>query len=323
MNDEIRTAPAGPSSPLPASSAVRWTGPEIIVAFVLALGCQSLAYLALEGTGWFGWYYGDALRGAPEKLAAQRMGLWVGAVASALQVGAILVWFRSTSGVRPAELGLTTQRLGRNVAAGLLFAVIFAPGAYAIQWLAIQGMRQLGVEEEAHPFTQMGKGALFPAEWAVLIASAVVLAPVWEELLYRGVVQPWVMSRQPMGGPAALAGALAMALSMRAEPFRAAVDKGGGALLVELVPFACLLAMLPVYALANRKSPEWGGLFASAVLFGWIHARVWPSPLALVWLALGLGWLRWKAGSLAGCVVLHAAFNAIACAMLLASLWGR
>jgi membrane protease YdiL (CAAX protease family) len=57
-------------------------------------------------------------------------------------------------------------------------------------------------------------------------------------------------------------------------------------------------------------------LFATAVLFGWFHARVWPSPVALTILALALGWLRWRLRGLAAPVALHAAFNGVACAWL-------
>lgn len=329
MKDEIRPTTAESSLPIPPSSVPRWTGPEIIGAMLLALACQSLVYLALDGFGWFRWYYGEGLTEVLKqgdevaRLAALRLGLWTGTVAGIFQVVLTLGWFRATSGTRPAELGLTTERLGRGVVAGLLFAVIFAPGAYGIQALTVLVMKRLGVEDQPHPFTMMGQGSLFPAEWALLIVSAVVVAPVWEELMYRGVIQPWVMSRQPLGGPVALAAALAMALSVRADPFRTAVETGGAAVLIELIPFACLLSTLPVYALVNARSPQAAGLFASAVLFAWIHARVWPSPVPLLWLALGLGWLRWKTGSLAGSIVLHAVFNAIACALLVGSLWWK
>jgi membrane protease YdiL (CAAX protease family) len=64
-------------------------------------------------------------------------------------------------------------------------------------------------------------------------------------------------------------------------------------------------------------------LFATAVLFGWVHARVWPSPVPLLWLGLGLGWLAWRGRSIAGCVVLHAVFNGIACVILLLSPDGK
>ena len=78
--------------------------------------------------------------------------------------------------------------------------------------------------------------------------------------------------------------------------------------------------LVGVFHLLDRRNTAWGGLFATAVLFAWVHVSVWPSPVPLVWLALGLGWLAWRGHSLAGAIVLHAVFNAVACAALL---WDR
>ena len=45
----------------------------------------------------------------------------------------------------------------------------------------------------------------------------------------------------------------------------------------------------------GHLTKAWGVFYvATAVLFSWVHVRVWPSPVALLWLALGLGWLRWR-----------------------------
>jgi membrane protease YdiL (CAAX protease family) len=128
-----------------------------------------------------------------------------------------------------------------------------------------------------------------------------------------------VLSRQPWGGPAALATALAMTLALRGEYLWAAFNEGGVALVRESLPIVSLLALGGIYLLLARpgRSLDPAGVFATAVLFAWIHARVWPSPVPLLWLALGLGWLRWRSGSLVGPIVLHAVFNAIACVILL------
>ena len=86
---------------------------------------------------------------------------------------------------------------------------------------------------------------------------------------------------------------------------------------MKLAPVWILALLVGVYFLLDRRNSTSGGLFASAVLFAWIHVSVWPSPVPLVWLALGLGWLAWRGRSLAGAVVLHMVFNAVACGMLL------
>ncbi|MFO0842248.1 MAG: CPBP family intramembrane glutamic endopeptidase [Gemmataceae bacterium] len=303
MSDEIGE---GASRPGP-----RWGGAEVVgVIFLWAL-CQVAAQAWLDAVGWGRWYYGD------ETPSAGRQSLWTTMLAGAMQVPATLLWLRLSAGATPAELGLNTNRLGRNVAAGLLLALIFAPGTYGIQELSMRAWRSLGGTEQPHMFTELGQAGLHPAEWALLIGAALVLAPLWEELLFRGILQPWVMAR-PWGGPAALAMALLMTLASRPNPMLKAMS-GEASLAIEVVPYATLAAAALLYPLVSRRSAELGGLYATAVLFGWVHAAVWPTPVPLLWLALGLGWLRWKTGSLVGCVVMHAAFNAVAVVALLAT----
>ncbi|MFO0877963.1 MAG: CPBP family glutamic-type intramembrane protease [Gemmataceae bacterium] len=310
--------------------AVRWGGGEVGLALLMSYLGPAIASTLLTGIGWFRWYYGEALDealtagGDAGYLASARMSLWSAALGILLQVAWLVTHLAVVLGVPLEELGLTTRRLGRNLVGGLVFALVFAPGAYGLQALAVLAMRYgLGVEEQAHIFTQLGKEGLWPAEWVVLVCMAVVLAPIWEELVYRGVVQPWVMDRQPKGGWIALGLAFLLALAGRLEYLQAGFEKGSAALGIELIPFLALLACVGVYLGLERRRPDMAGLFATAVLFAWIHARVWPSPVSLLWLALGLGWLRWKSGSLVGSIVLHAVFNAVACAVLLASVLGR
>lgn len=52
-------------------------------------------------------------------------------------------------------------------------------------------------------------------------------------------------------------------------------------------------------------------VFGTALLFGMLHVGVWPTPIPLFVLGLGLGWLAWRTQSLVGPIVLHALFNAV------------
>jgi membrane protease YdiL (CAAX protease family) len=72
--------------------------------------------------------------------------------------------------------------------------------------------------------------------------------------------------------------------------------------------------LLVVY---RSRTPVGPALFGTSALFGAIHSNVWPSPVALFVLALGLGWLAWRTRSLAGPMLLHGLFNGIACVALL------
>ena len=140
----------------------------------------------------------------PEPLARVRQGLWITAIAAPFQVASALIFLRQGVGVPLAEVGVTTRNLGRNALAGLVFAAIFVPGAYGIQALALMALEAAGSTPREHPFAQLGSTGLLPAEWGLLLFGAVVVAPVWEELVYRGLIQPWVMRNGRRGSLAVL-----------------------------------------------------------------------------------------------------------------------
>jgi hypothetical protein len=88
-----------------------------------------------------------------------------------------------------------------------------------------------------------------------------------------------------------MAAAFLLTIFIRQDLIWAAGSHGIGALIRELTPLLAFLALVPIYLLVWRfsKSPFGPAWFGTAVLFAWVHARVWPSPIPLLFLALGLG----------------------------------
>jgi membrane protease YdiL (CAAX protease family) len=76
-------------------------------------------------------------------------------------------------------------------------------------------------------------------------------------------------------------------------------------------------------ALAEQHRRDWQNknavlaILGSAMLFAVVHSNVWPSPIPLFVLAVGLGYLAYRTQSLLAGVVVHALFNTVA-AMALA-----
>jgi membrane protease YdiL (CAAX protease family) len=60
-----------------------------------------------------------------------------------------------------------------------------------------------------------------------------------------------------------------------------------------------------------RSTQHLRAIWASAALFAAVHSHVWPSPVPLVVLAVGLGYLYLRTRSLVGPIVVHAMFNAV------------
>lgn len=316
--DGLPTAPAPPPV-----ARVPWTGLSILLVWVGGELCLMGILAALQGVALM--VYGPEWRDVLGRNASTWLTLSALLFALPLRLAAGILSVRAFSQARLSDMGLTADRLLRNILLGLALALPLALAVYAVQmgceWI-LKGMGADVVQE--HPFSQLARGGLTPVQWAVLIAAAVIAAPVWEEFLFRGLVQPWAVDRDE--GSAVLMGlAACLALVFRIDRIQAAWRAGAGQPFFELLPFLVAVALIPVY-LALRgvtRSLVPAALFASAVLFGWLHVSVWPSPVSLTVLAIGLGWLRHQTGSLAGPIALHAAFNAVAVVMLLLEPWWR
>jgi membrane protease YdiL (CAAX protease family) len=169
-----------------------------------------------------------------------------------------------------------------------------------------------------HPLTQAAGEGLAPAEWSLLIFAATVAAPVIEELLFRGLLQPWFASHKG-GGYAAFGAAFAWAAYVCRDRVRAAWPLGVGPILDAAAPVLFVLSLLPILFIVvwRSRTPAGPAILGTAVLFAAIHSSVWPSPVALLLLALGLGGLAWRTRSLAGPILMHSLFNSVSVVRLL------
>jgi membrane protease YdiL (CAAX protease family) len=86
-----------------------------------------------------------------------------------------------------------------------------------------------------------------------------------------------------------------------------------------------MLALVPIYLLVwwRGRTPVALAIFATAALFASVHASVWPTPIPLFILALGLGALAHRTRSLVGPIVLHGLFNGVSCVQLLVEMFQR
>jgi hypothetical protein len=88
---------------------------------------------------------------------------------------------------------------------------------------------------------------------------------------------------------------------------------------VELAPVLFVLVMLAgagmLYWLSRSRIAL--GIYATALLFGIIHVRVWPTPIPLFLLGLGLGYIAYRTQSVVPAIVTHATFNGVMVVVLL------
>lgn len=314
--------------------AVPWSGYEVVLALLGGLLFWPVVVrLLLDETSFLTHLYGPGfiqdLKAEPadsdRHVASEaRIGIWSTALALPLQVLYILIIFFRESGTRPYHLGLTRHRLGRNVLLGGAFWVVFTPlilGLYAAVQFAYERLTDLPPEK--HPLEGLVRGKPLLIDWIMLVFTATVAAPVLEELLFRGVLQPW-LARRSWGCRLFLGMTLVAAILFRGGKLGLALKQGDMTTLgFELAPSAFVLLMLPGYfaapVLLRRSLPRAGdvrALYTTALVFAMSHTFAWPSPIPLFFLGLVLGWLAYRTQSLVPSMVLHGLFNAVSCVEL-------
>lgn len=217
-----------------------------------------------------------------------------------------LLWL--TSGTRPADLGLQRQGLGRNIALGAVAFLLIAPVVYALNFLAVLIWQPI-----THPVERMVRTEASAGIAQLAILSAVILAPAAEELIFRAIIQSWLIQ--------------ALERSRRAPSSlpSAEVDLADPLDLVDLIDAES--ALLPPKNFPQDESPSpttpaggratWHAIFITSVLFAAVHLPQWPAPLAIFLLSLGLGLVYQRTGSLVAAVVMHALFNSLGTLVLL------
>jgi hypothetical protein len=280
-----------------------------------------------------------------QKAAATIRHLWCASIAFPFHLMAILLLPRMLGIANPFHL-----RGARGaIIAGYLTWLIVTPAAFCIFVLAnLAHMHLTGKGPEKHPLTALGDVA-GPREWVLFVLQTVLIAPVLEEWLFRGVLLPWLAQKrpatpvtpftiQPSRRPIlVLCCALAIGViftfgtawvERREEVRQAFATNLLGAAADYLIPAAFFLALIPLDFVLPRvrrlrrhlriRSPqEVRAIWASSALFAAVHAHVWPSPIPMVVLAVGLSYLYLRTRSLVGPIVVHGMFNAVSAAYLL------
>jgi membrane protease YdiL (CAAX protease family) len=320
--------PAGPVRPV--------NGAAVVGAFAVFVLVGSAVQTALAGSGFFQRVYGPDFPGSwPEAAAHTVRALWAATFAFPVQVG-LIVGLAVALGGNP----LTGRGWARNVLAGYLTWLPVTPVAFLVFVLANLVHTQLtGQPPDKHPLTALGEMA-GKREWALFVLQTVVLAPALEELVFRGLLLPWLARRRPLPDPEAigtvppawrplavlLLSVVVAVLFQAADVQRAWLAGDHRGVVAHLSPglffgAVVLLYFVPMDRLRRhlrvRSRQHARAVLASAALFAAFHAHVWPSPVPLLVLAVGLGYLYLRTRSLVGPVVVHGLFNAVSAVYLL------
>jgi membrane protease YdiL (CAAX protease family) len=214
---------------------------------------------------------------------------------------------RCTSGATLADFGLSLDDWRRQLALGVGVALFMTPAVLATQIAAVQVWTS-----NKHPIEEMVLDSFSPGIALLAVASTIVLAPMIEELLFRGIVQKW-LSRlaasldseasapkdQAVAGLAAddLEGQMAGPSSSSCETLSIDHKRLGG-------PAGSLRAS----CLA---------IVSTSLFFAAMHTPQWPAPIAIFVLSAALGTLYRRTGSLLAVIAMHGTFNGFSTLILL------
>ena len=321
--------PAGPVHPV-------INGAALVGAFVVFVTAGALSQTVLHATGFYHRLYGhDFPAGWPDVAAQTVQFLWSAAFAFPVQIGSI-VWLSLVLGGNPVH----GRGWPRHVVSGYLTWLMITPAAFLVFVLANLAHSQLtGQSPDKHPLTALGDTA-GKREWALFVLQTVLLAPVLEELVFRGLLLPWLAQRDPPPPPdsplvvppawrplAVMLLAVGVATALQAKDVERAWASGDWAVTVaHLIPGIFFLALVPLdfvpfhrlrRHLRVRSRQHVRAILASSALFAAFHAHVWPSPVPLFVLAVALGYLYLRTRSLIGPIVVHGLFNAVSAVYLL------
>jgi len=231
-------------------------------------------------------------------------------IASVLFLLTLPALLRRTAGVGVVELGLSTVGWPRQVGIGVVAALLATPAVYAIH-IAAAGVW----ETNQHPVEQMMADRLSPGIALLAFVSTVVLAPLVEETMFRGVLLGWltrVYTRPPRDAQ------IAAPVSRPSEQDVAVSDGIGPA--AEPLPdrlSAVDVEVVPAAAASAGNVVCWPAIVLTSLLFAGLHAPQWPAPIGIFFLSMVLGVVYQRTGSLLTAMVLHGVFNGSSTALFL------
>jgi membrane protease YdiL (CAAX protease family) len=218
---------------------VPWNGLDLLL--ILAVWILTQQSSILIGLHWSGLEIPkDSAAPSPELQTVLITSNLVGSLTAMLFAVALLVLRRQAD---RTDLGIDLGHVARDIGFGAIAFSAIAPIVYAVQFLT-----ERWVAEYKHPLIDALHKHGTPLTWLIVAAAALVVAPIWEEFLFRVVLQGWL---EKLEISRATRGAAAITIS---SAIFALVHWGQGAAPIPLFIFALMLGYL--YHKTHRLIPS-------------------------------------------------------------------
>jgi len=200
------------------------------------------------------------------------------------------------------SLGFTAHNAQRGVLYGLIGAVAIVPGVYLLSAMVEAAYEQVKFRHPAEHELLLAMKHASGFSQVLLIIGAAVLAPLFEELLFRGHLQTLIrrslilLSHRPGRG------------------FPVVVPPEATQL-----PYAAPEVVMPTALTPTVATPArwqtWLAIVLASLVFAGVHP-LWMAPPIFA-LSLGLGFTYERTGNLWASITIHCVFNSVSTAIYL------
>jgi membrane protease YdiL (CAAX protease family) len=250
----------------------------------------------------------------------------VGVVMDLILLFLLPVLLRMTTPTPLRDLGLSFKRWWVQVAVGVVALLAVAPIVYGVQFAM-----QMIWKGEAHPLQKMVLDEFSPGVAQLAVLTAVVVAPLFEEVMFRGILQNWLVSlgsrkrpqRMPVLADSVAVDSIAGLMPTPQLTFEASqVEEDGVELRNPFEPPKAALEPPKAIPPGTFERPRAGltGIVLTSLIFAGVHGPQWPAPFAIFVLSIAIGFVYQRTGSLIAAICMHATFNGLATILLLGSL---
>jgi len=312
----------------PYDPLVRWSPrrpvPWALVDLVGTLVVYFIGIVALRVLlGQLGWLPNDADE-TKLSLGDKKLLVWanMGASLGLLAVALPLIALRTGAAWR--DFGFSARDLWTDLKLGLAGFVMLAPPVYAIQGVLVYFWKP-----SKHPLMEMFKESPDASFFAVLFVAAAVIAPIFEELVFRVLLQGFLEKVSGFRGPAHELVFGSPKFAPQETPLQATTGQSPVAEITFLSSPAVLDAnpyapsaivgeqIVPAVLADENEQPVLRGPFAwlpigiSSVIFALMHYSHGPDWVPLILLAAGMGFLYQRTHRVVPSLVVHALLNSL------------
>lgn len=177
---------------------VTWSGQEVVVGALVFFALPFVVVQVLPAT----------VAETPRTLAAS-------VVANGLMLLLLPAFLTAFSASRWSDLGLPRNGIRRDVLYGLAALLAAVLPVSAVQFVV---RKYVAAEDQVHTIVKLLQQDSTSAMWLLAFVSAVVLAPLSEELLFRVVLQGWLEKTVSASGAIAVSSATFAAVHFGSWP---------------------------------------------------------------------------------------------------------